>query len=74
MEDEILENLKELEGKNIDEAYNDIVNCFNTEKDVILSDSNNNGYDYCVYINSESSEQYLITVDENKDIIEIWRA
>lgn len=71
--EQILENLKELKGQNINEAYNNIIDCFNTEKEVIVNKSNNNGYDYVVYVNKEDSKQYLININENNEISEIWR-
>lgn len=70
---EILENLKELKGQNINEVYNNIIECFETGNEVIVSKSNNDGYDYIAYENKEDGEQYLININENNEITKIWR-
>lgn len=66
-----LENLQELIGEELN--YDDIICCFDDAKEVvILNRSNNDGYDYIAYENTEDSEQYLFKVDDEDIIIDIW--
>ena len=72
-----LENLKGLIGNEFDE--DEIICAFEDfeeegETEVIVKESENNGYDRIAYINSINSTQFLFTVDENEVIAEIWMA
>lgn len=71
--EEVLKKLEELKGQNINEAYSNIIDCFNTEKEVIINKNENSGYDYIAYLNEVDSKEYLINVNENDEIVEVWR-
>lgn len=66
--EDVLSNLKSLIGKEFD-SYDDIIEAFGSfeeggETEVIVNKSNNNGYDYIAYINTENSTEFLFTVDK----------
>lgn len=66
-----LENLKKMIGEEFNE--DDIICCFqNSENEIIVNKSNNNGYDYVAYENEEDSIQYLFTVDDCCIITDVW--
>lgn len=71
---EVLKNLKELIGEPF--SYEKIIIAFSNfeeegETSVIVKQSENIGYDYIAYINSESSTQFLFEVE--KGIIkDVW--
>lgn len=66
-----LENLKKMIGEKVD--FDEIVCCFDdTDKEIIVDKSNNTGYDYIAYENSEDSIQYLFTADDCGIITDVW--
>lgn len=73
--DMVLNNLKQLIGKEFDE--DDIICAFEDyevdgENSVYVGDSDNNEYDKIVYINAEGSEQFLFTVNSENIIKDVW--
>lgn len=67
----ILKNLKSLIGKKLDK--NEIICAFEGVNDeVIVNKSNNIGYNYVAYVNSETSEQYLFMVNNDTVITDVW--
>lgn len=74
----VLENLKELIGKVFD--VNEIICSFGDfkeegETEVIIKDSENNGYDKIAYINSTKSTMFLfLTRKSTEEIIDVWMA
>ena len=84
-EQDVLNNLKKLVGKEFD-SYDEIIEAFGNfeeggETEVIVNESSNNGYDYIAYINTENSTEFLFTVDKEEidgEIIErisnVWIA
>lgn len=74
----VLENLKELVGKVFDE--DEIICAFEDfkeegETEVIVKDSENNGYDKIAYINSINSTQFLFSthiLDIEEIIDNVW--
>ena len=74
---EVLSNLKKMIGKEID--FDDVVCAFEDfeecgESDVYVGESNNNGYDYIAYIDAPDSTQFLISVDGENKITDVWTA
>lgn len=76
----VLENLKSLIGKIFDVeeiicAFEDFVE--EEETEVIVKDSENNGYDKMAYINSINSTQFLFlthTEHEEEIVDDVWMA
>lgn len=66
-----LENLRLLIGENFEDVIDDIYMAFEEEGEVIIKDSENNGYDKIAYINTIDSTQYLFTLAEGK-ITNVW--
>lgn len=66
-----LKNLKELIGEEFENVVDDIICAFEEEGEVIIKDSENNGYDKMAYIDSIDSTQYLFKL-ENGKIIDVW--
>ncbi|WP_462351441.1 hypothetical protein [Fusobacterium varium] len=73
---DVLGNLHNLIGAEFD--YNEVVCAFEDFEEegvneVIVNESNNNGYDYIAYINTPNSTQFLFKVEDNI-IEEVWIA
>lgn len=76
----VLENLKNLIGENFNAE--EIICAFEDfeeegETEVIVKDSENNGYDKIAYINSINSTQFLFLTyveDEEEIIDDVWMA
>ena len=75
--DDVLENLKTLVGKNVNDIYDDVImyisELFDTDYEIIFKESENSGYDYIAYPNTDESDiQFLFTVDEDNKITDVW--
>lgn len=73
--DEVLKNLKAMIGKEI--YFYDVVCAFEDfeeggETNVYVGESNNNGYDYIAYIDAPESTQFLIKVNHEDVIEDVW--
>ena len=68
-----LENLKELIGEEFENVIDEIICAFTEEGEVIVKDSENNGYDKIAYIDNAESAQYLFKLEDGK-IINVWEA
>lgn len=68
-----LENLKYLIGEEFENVVDDIICAFTEEGEVVVKDSENNGYDKIAYINSVESTQYLFKLEDGK-IVDVWEA
>ncbi len=68
-----LENLKYLIGEEFENVIDDIICSFEEEGDIIVKDSENNGYDKIAYIDNANSTQYLFKLEDGK-IVEVWEA
>lgn len=68
-----LENLKGLIGEEFENVIDDIICAFKEEGEVIVKDSENNGYDKIAYIDNADSTQYLFKLEDGK-IIDVWEA
>lgn len=71
---EVLRNLQELIGKPF--SWSDVIIAFedfeeNGKTEVIVNESENIGYDYIAYINSENSTQFLFEV-KNGIVKDVW--
>lgn len=71
---EVLENIKKMIGAEFDK--DEVICAFggyeeHEENEVIVSKSDNNGYDYSAYINHPDSTQFCIVVNNNK-IEDVW--
>lgn len=72
---EVLKNLKAMIGKEMD--FDDVVCAFEDfeeggETSVYVGESNNNGYDYIAYIDVPESTQFLIKVNHEDVIEDVW--
>lgn len=70
----VLRNLQELIGKPF--SWSDVIIAFedfeeNGKTEVIVNESENIGYDYIAYINSENSTQFLFEV-KNGIVKDVW--
>lgn len=76
--EDVLKNLKKLIGvKAWDDS--DIYSAFedfeeNGEHEVWFSESDNQGYDYIAYIDTEYSTQFLIKTNDKRIITDVWIA
>ena len=73
--EQVLENLQGLIGEEwtADEVICCFEDCYGDES-VNVWQSVNTGYDYIVYADMEDSEQFLITVNEDNTMKEVWIA
>lgn len=63
---EVLKNLKAMIGKEID--FDDVVCAFEDFEEC----GETNGYDYIAYIDAPESTQFLIKVDQENVIEDVW--
>lgn len=74
--DEIKKDILELDenwdSDDIIEAFGDFEE--NGESSVYVGKSDNSGYDYIAYIDTEESTQFCICVDESNSVIDVWTA
>ena len=73
--DMVLNNLKELIGKEFDE--DDVICAFEDyevdgETSVYVGDSDNSGYDKIAYIDTENSVQFLFKINSENIIEDVW--
>ena len=73
--EQVLENLQNLIGEEwtADEVICCFEDCYGDEP-VNVWQSVNTGYDYIAYADMEDSEQFLITVNEDGTMKEVWIA
>lgn len=72
--EKVLKNLEQLIGEEFDSV--DVMCAFEDfeedgETQIIVKESENDGYDMIAYINSINSTQFLFTIEENK-ISDVW--
>lgn len=71
MLEKAVEDIRRIGRVNKRDFRDEIVACFATDKEVIVNESQNTGYDYIAYVNEVGSRQILMTVLELEDEIEI---
>ena len=68
-----LESLKYLIGEEFENVVDDIMCAFPEEGNIIVKDSENNGYDKIAYMDDTDSTQYLFKLEDGK-IVDVWEA
>lgn len=73
--EQVLNNLKGLIGE--EWSVDDVINCFEDcygDEPIFVWQSSNTGYDYIAYADLEDAEQFLITVNEDSTMKNVWIA